>query len=129
MIRRRVRVYAGCEGDSERSYVRWLQSRFDEAGLALHLDTFIGGGGDPLALVTKCVDECVRRQKLYGPFAARCILLDSDKLGITPGRDQKIRSVLKKGKVDAIYQVFDHEAFLLRHFEDRKLSVRQRDEA
>lgn len=115
-MKRRMPVFVGCEGDSERAYVRWLQSRLDELGLSVHLDSYIGGGGDPLAVVQSCVKECLRRQKLYGAFTVRAIFLDTDKMGEDRSRDNKIPAELRRGNINAVFQVFDHEALLLRHF-------------
>lgn len=113
----RKRIYVGCEGESKRSYVRWLQSRLDEFGLHLHLDTFVAGGGDPLAVVEACVSECKRRERQFGRYKKRAILLDSDKIGLTQDRDVKIGPLIQAATIQSIFQVFEHEALLLRHFE------------
>ena len=50
-VEQRRRVFVACEGESERGYVRFLSRLAEEAGLPLHFDIQICGGGSPLAIV------------------------------------------------------------------------------
>lgn len=115
-MKRRTRIFVGCEGASERSYTKWLQNRADELGLLLHFDSFIAGGGDPFAIVESCMIECSRRQRIYGKYRARTVIFDSDKLGAVDLRDQKIGPLLNKNLSSKIVQIFDHEDLLTAHF-------------
>jgi hypothetical protein len=116
-MRSRRRVFVGCEGDSERAYARWLQTRLDANALHYHLNTYVADGGDPLSVVQKSARECRRRQGLYGKYFAKAVFLDTDKIGEFPARDDQIVGELRSTGMSAVYQIFDHEAFLLRHFE------------
>lgn len=111
----RKRIFIGCEGASERSYVRWLQGRADELGKSLHFDAHIVGGGDPLGIVEESASRLAGQTRKFGKYAAAAVLLDSDRLGQAPQRDAKIASIAR-GKLALLFQEADHEAFLLRHF-------------
>lgn len=111
----RLRVFVGCEGVGERSYAKWLQSILDEAGLRIFLDAQIAGGGDPLAVVEKS-EKLLKKRERHGKFTHKVVFLDSDKLGEAPQRDVLIPAAAKRMGASLIYQNFDHEAFLLRHF-------------
>lgn len=118
MKRVRKRVFVGCEGDSERSYCRWLQRRADEIGLVIHFDAYVIGGGDPLAVVQGSASKLNERNKLHGAYAKAGVIFDTDKLGITPSRDAKIQRVCKRNGLFQLRQIYEHEALLLRHFVD-----------
>lgn len=113
----RTRVFIGCEGASERSYIRWIQDLANERGLGLHLDAQIANGGDPLAIVQVSAKTLKKRQRAHGKYQASAVLLDSDRLGVSPQRDQQIASVAERSGLEVIWQEYDHEALLLRHFD------------
>lgn len=119
-MRIRKRVFVGCEGDSERSYVRWLQRRSDELDLHLHFDGWPAHGGDPLAIVISSIAKMRERSARHGPYTAAAVLFDADKLGITPARDKQIPRLTRQANMAVLAQTFDHEAILLRHFQGCK---------
>lgn len=114
--KQRLRVFAGCEGASEQSYVRWIQARADESGLLLFLDAVDLGGGDPLVLAQKAVREAGRRQRYKLPYRHKFLLLDEDRKGEVRARDQQVAPLLARHGFDIVYQRWEHEALLLRHF-------------
>lgn len=114
MARIRKRIFVGCEGESERSYVRWIQDRADEMGRAWHFDSHKVGGGDPLAVVEGSIKRMKLQVRKFGPYHAMAVLLDSDLLGRTPARDARIP--VAAADATLLYQEYDHEALLLRHF-------------
>lgn len=114
----RVRIFVGCEGESEQGYVALLQRLADAAGLALHLDTVVlqPGGGDPLAIVELAVRRMTQRERQSGaPYAQRAILLDADKRGQQPQRDDRAAVIAAGEGIALIWQEPCHEALLLRH--------------
>lgn len=115
-VKQRKRIFVGCEGDSERSYSRWLQGLSDAVAPRFQLDTFIAGGGDPLAIVEACANRCAKREREQGRYWRRVIILDSDKLGQNPQRDQQISGITNRSAISLIFQEYEHEAVLLRHF-------------
>lgn len=114
-IKQRKRVFIGCEGSSERSYVRWVQETLDGTGNQIFFDTEIAGGGDPLAIVSASIKRMNRKIQQSGGFRARAILLDEDRRGVSPNRDAMAVALATKNDVDLLWQRWDHEAYLLRH--------------
>ena len=112
----RLRIFIGCEGASERSYVRWLQEIAEFHGLSLHFDPQIAGDGDPLAVVEESVVALKKRERVHGSFAKKAILLDKDKIGQSKGRDQKIGGIVQRNGLVLLFQEWEHEALLLRHY-------------
>lgn len=118
-IQQRTRVYLGCEGESEQSYVARLSQIADAAGLHLHFDNDLlrPGGGDTLALVELAIRRIKEKEAKRGAFVFRAILLDRDRIGVTPERDLQIGQLSRKNKLHLIWQEPCHEGFLLRHLE------------
>lgn len=79
-IPRRRRIFVGAEGESERSLARWLSLLCDEAGLHLHLDVRVCGGGDSFEVVKYSVQEYRRRSRDYGTYSNGFVLLDADRI-------------------------------------------------
>lgn len=118
-IRQRTRIFLGCEGESEQSYGKLLQRMALERdiSIAITAELLRPGGGDPLALVELACSRIKRNEQSYGGFRHKAVLLDADKLTISPDRDQKMHALAKKEKLVLIFQQPAHEAFLLRHLE------------
>jgi hypothetical protein len=112
----RVRVFLGCEGESERSYGTLLHRLVDEQA-RLHIDSVLlnPGCGDPLSLVERACEFLVRAEKVYGAYTARAVLLDSDIIGQSPDRDRRIVPLAERANLILIWQKPCHESFLLHH--------------
>jgi len=115
----RIRIYFGCEGQSEQSYGKRLNQIADEAGLHLHFDNDVlqPGGGDPLELVKLAIFRIEQKRRKRGEFAHRAILLDRDKLQQNPAWEPQISRLAREHRLLLIWQEPCHEAFLLRHLE------------
>jgi hypothetical protein len=116
-IPQRVRIYLGCEGQSEQSYAARLGQIADSVGLHIHIDNDVLGGGDPLALVELAIRRMAEKAVRRGRFAHRVVLLDRDKLGLSPERDRRIVPLAEENDLQLIWQSHCHEGFLLRHLE------------
>lgn len=116
-IPRRSRFFLGCEGESEQGYGGFLGRLAEAHGLNLHIDAInLQPAGDPLALAEKAIGVAARRTARGGPYVARAILLDADKLADNQQRAIEAQRLLHNAQFIAIWQHQDHEAFLLRHF-------------
>jgi hypothetical protein len=116
IIKRRARIFLGCEGESEQGYGAFLQKLADESGLSVHvLPVNLQPAGDPIALVEKAVKSYAREEK-KGGFAGKAIVLDVDRLAELPDHGQRVLNLLTHEQFCAIWQRPDHEGFLLRHF-------------
>jgi hypothetical protein len=119
-IPQRKRVFLGCEGESEQSYGRLLQDLLNARHRRIHLDTVLlrPGGGDPLALVELAARKMAQNERRAGPYAARAVLLDRDRIGQAPDRDAQLVVVAQRAQLHLIWQEPCHEAVLLRHLPD-----------
>ena len=113
---RRKRVFVGCEGESERSYVGFLGGIAEERGLSIHFDTQICSGGDHLAVVETAVDRLRRRAQQHGQFWKRAIFLDSDRRGEHLERTTEADRIIAQHNLLPIWSDPCLEALLLRHF-------------
>jgi hypothetical protein len=113
----RRRVFVGCEGESEQSYVAVVQRLLDP-GAALHLVARVLNGGDPLAIVESAL-KAIRAENAKGrePFARRFVFLDSDLRRLKPERDARCLALAAKEGITLVWQAPCHEATLLRHLE------------
>ncbi len=111
-IPKRKRIFLGCEGQSEQSYGAFLQLLADEDDLAVHIHAVVFVGGDPLAIVKEAADRVRRASE---PYAFRAVLLDRDRFGLTPARDNQIPLIARQSSLELIWQDTCHEGFLLRH--------------
>jgi hypothetical protein len=113
-------VFLGCEGESERGYATLIGRLRDELRPDLHLDVRLlrPGGGDPLALVQRALEIIARNERNHDiHYAVRAILLDADKLGQSPTRDQNLFRIAEGAGLRLIWQEPSHEALLLRHLD------------
>jgi hypothetical protein len=123
IIPQRRRIFLGCEGESERSYGALLnQVALEERNLhiALDLELLRPGGGDPLALVELACRLIERKESNHGLFRQKAILLDSDKLELSPIRDQTMFDLANREGIRLIFQRPTHEALILRHLDGRQ---------
>ncbi len=115
----RKRIFLGCEGESEQGYGALLARLADDAGLhlAIHSVLLRPGGGDPLALVELAVKQIWSAERRRGAFATKAVLLDRDKLGMAPQRDERLLRQANQNDLRLIWQEPTHEALLLRHLD------------
>jgi hypothetical protein len=116
-IPQRTRIFLGCEGESEQSYGVLLARLVERQHQRIFLNTVLlrPGGGDPLGLVQLAERKKRDAEKKSGSFAAAFVLLDSDKKGIVPARDQQAEALAVEAGLDLIWQEPCHEAMILRH--------------
>jgi hypothetical protein len=92
-IPQRRRIFLGCEGESERSYGTLL-AQFAREQHSLHIALMIEllrpGGGDSLDLIQIACQRIERSERNHGPFRQKAILLDSDRLDLSPERDRRM---------------------------------------
>lgn len=116
-IRRRKRFFIGCEGESERSYATLLGQFAEEQRQAIHIDSQVLCGGDPLTLVKKAVGKITRdREQNHSPYAARFLMFDTDLMGRNPAHDREMKKIANESQLILIRQKVCIESFLLRHF-------------
>jgi hypothetical protein len=119
-IPQRRRIFLGCEGESERSYGTFLNMialEVRDLHIAMDVDLLRPGGGDPLALIELAYQRIRRKEMSRGSFRQKAVLLDSDKLGLSPARDRLMYDLASRERISLIFQTPSHEALLLRHLD------------
>ena len=109
---RRV-IFIGCEGKSERAFVRFLAHLCQETGLHLHLDARPGNGGDSVSIVREArrhLEKHPDRKSIKDSF----VLLDRDRIAqdIKAGRDAC--AVASRWKIELMFLEPNLEGLLLR---------------
>ena len=66
----RRRLFVGCEGDSERSFVVLVRRIVNDVHQKVHLDPQLlqPGGGDPLALVRRAEEIITKNERTREPY-------------------------------------------------------------
>lgn len=76
-IPQRKRIFIAGEGESEQSFIKWLQYLSDQKGLHLHLDCQTLGGGGYKTMLERAAWE--RRRKERYRAKSSILLVDSDR--------------------------------------------------
>jgi hypothetical protein len=113
----RRRIFVGCEGDGERSYIRLVQRIVDDLHHKIHLDPqpLQPGGGDPFDLVRRAEEIITKVERTRVRYDEKYLLIDRDKLGNSRERDQQMRAILNRINAQVIWQDPTREALILRH--------------
>jgi len=77
-IRKRTRYFVGAEGESEQSFIKWLQDLSEQQNLHIHLDCYpLGGGGYSGMLRTALLYR--RRGLSKGGYHRSFLIVDGDR--------------------------------------------------
>jgi len=108
----RTRFFVAVEGESEQSFVTWLQ-RLSEKELHIHLDGVPLGGGGFKSMLEKAV--CLhRRHCRTGVYRDRFLIVDGDRAEQGDWSIDKLRREAAKHKFIVCVQNPNHEGLLLR---------------
>jgi RloB-like protein len=115
----RRRIFVGCEGDGERSYIALVQRIVNDVHHKVHLDPqpLQPGGGDPLDLVRRAEEVITKIERTREPYDEKYLLIDRDKFGSSPERDQQMPAILRRINARIIWQDPAREALILRHLQ------------
>ena len=109
-------VFLGGEGASEQGYGRWIKRVADVEKLRVAITAEGLTGGDPLTVVQSAITKLKRLRRSGRNFEVRALLLDRDRVGETPDRDDRALRLANNAGLLLIWQDPCHEAFLVRHF-------------
>ena len=113
----RIRIFLGSEGLSERNYGQYLRLIANNHSLPIHIDcNYVTGGGDPLKIVEESSKLMKRNSRNHGDYLVKAIMLDSDKLGRSIDRDNKIRQLISGSDIRLLYSSPNFEACSMEHF-------------
>ncbi len=109
----RTRFFLAVEGESEQSFVKWLQV-LSEKEMHIHLDGVSLGGGGFKSMLEGAVRQHTRRCKTRGEYQARFLIVDEDRAERGDWSIEKLRREAAKHKIIVFVQRPNHEGLLLR---------------
>jgi hypothetical protein len=115
--RQQKRIFVGCEGEGERSYIALVQRIVKDLHHKVHLDPqpLQPGAGDPLALARRAEEVIKRVERTRVRYDEKYLLIDRDTFGKSPERDRQMPAVLNRIKARVLWQDPAREALILRH--------------
>jgi hypothetical protein len=121
-IPQRDRIFFAGEGESEQAYGRLLADISDENHLNLSIDVVpLGHGlGNAREVIVEARKKLGRRERQRGAYKLAVVFVDHDKYSeLSQNQRADIDRIVRDRKLTVIWQLPDHEGFLLRHFETK----------
>jgi hypothetical protein len=109
----RKRFFIAVEGESEQSFVAWLQA-LSAAKLHVYLDSVPLGGGGYKSMLEAAVRQHARRCKTRGAYRARFLIVDEDRAQGGDWPIERLRLEAAKHQITVCVQRPNHEGLLLR---------------
>ncbi len=119
----RKRFFLAAEGESEQSFVKWLQNLSDRKGLSIHLDCYVLGGGGYNSMLETAIRYKERSAK-KGVYEASFLLIDKDRSDSGDCSMQTLRKKAEKAKIRVCCQRPNFEGLLLKMIAPQKKSYR-----
>ena len=113
VIRKRRRFFLAVEGESEQSFVRWLQL-LSEGRCSIHLDSHPLGGGGFKSMLQQAVRWHDKQSRSKGAYEARFLIVDGDRAEVQDWSLDKLREEAAKKNFIVIVQRPNHEGLLSR---------------
>lgn len=101
------------EGESEQSFLAWLQV-LAQKELHIHLDGVLLGGGGFKSMLEKAVKQHARACKISGAYKDRFLIVDADRAEQGDWSIEKLKCEAEKHKFTVCVQNPNHEGLLLR---------------
>jgi hypothetical protein len=114
IIKPRKRFFVAVEGDSEQSFVRWLQMLADARGLSIHLENAPLDGGGYHSMLKSAIQERDRQAKNKGKFRECFFIVDADRAEKPDWSLKKLRKEADKHGFTSVIQRPKHEGILYR---------------
>jgi hypothetical protein len=113
IIKIRTRFFVAVEGESEQSFVKWLQVLSLERNLHIHLDNVLLGGGGFKSMLQKAV-RMHKQGCRKGVYKDRFLVVDRDRAEQGDWSIEKLRNEADKHKITVCVQSPNHEGLLFR---------------
>ena len=113
IIKPRARFFVAVEGESEQSFVKWLQL-LSEKDLHIYLDAVPLGGGGFKSMLQKAARLHKRRCRTAGAYQDRFLVVDRDRAEQGDWSIGKLRSEAAKHRMTVCVQSPNHEGLLFR---------------
>jgi hypothetical protein len=114
LIRQRARYFVAAEGESEQSFVAWMQTLAEERNLPIHLDSIPLRGGGFSSMLERAVLEHARRSRSKGAYSQRFLLVDADRTEHGDWPVDRLRQEASKHDIIVCLQRPNHEGLLYR---------------
>lgn len=112
-IKRRTRFFVAVEGESEQSFLAWLQV-LAQGERHIHLDDVLLGGGGYKSMLEKAVRRHARAVKISGAYKDRFLMVDADRAKQGDWSIERLRAEAAKHHFTVCVQNPNHEGLLLR---------------
>jgi hypothetical protein len=112
-IKKRTRFFVAVEGESEQSFLVWLQV-LAQGELHIHLDDVLLGGGGFKSMLEKAVKQHARGCKISGAYKDRFLIVDADHAQQGDWSIDRLKAEAAKHKFTVCVQSPNHEGLLLR---------------
>ena len=112
-IKKRTRFFVAVEGESEQSFLVWLQV-LAQGELHIHLDDVLLGGGGFKSMLEKAVKQHARGCKISGAYKDRFLIVDADRAQQGDWSIERLKAEAAKHKFTVCVQSPNHEGLLLR---------------
>ena len=122
IIKKRVRFFLAVEGESEQSFVRWLQLLSDDR-TSIHLDSYPLGGGGFKSMIETAVRLYDKQSKSKGSYRERFLIIDGDRLDSQDWSLNKLKEETERQKFILIVQRPNHEGLLYRMIPGKERDV------
>jgi len=109
----RIRFFVAVEGESEQSFITWLQ-RLSDPHLPIHLNSFLLGGGGYKTMLENAVREHKRQRKISRAFRKRFFIVDADRASHGDWPIEQLRQAPAGEDFTLCVQHPNHEGLLLR---------------
>lgn len=113
-IKQRTRFFVAVEGESEQSFIAWIQRLAADKDLAVHLDTIVLGGGGFVSMLKNAIAEEKRRALSKGPYKHRFLVVDEDRSAQGDWSVEKLKTEAGKHQMEVCLQRPNHEGLLYR---------------
>src|SRR3990167_5050644 len=126
MIRKiRKRIYLAVEGESEQSFIKFLQHVLDQNNIHAHLDCAVLGGGGYETMLKKAIIYRARKEKSKGNAKISILIVDTDRADTNEDGWSLEQLVLeaKKNNFAVCLQRPNLEGLLLRMLSENERSI------
>jgi hypothetical protein len=113
IIKKRARFFVAVEGESEQSFIAWLQV-LSQKHLYIHLDAVLLDGGGFNKMLDKAVQQHRRRCELSGAYKDRFLIVDGDRAQQGDWSIEKLKHEAARCKFTVCVQNPNHEGLLFR---------------
>ena len=123
IIKQRQRIFIAAEGESEQSFVKWLQQLSDEKELHVHLDCLALNGGGYKPMLEKAARERKRKERNKAKWSILLVDSDRDKRNDDGWSLEELKQKALKQKINVCVQNPNFEGLLLKMLQKNGVKI------